>query len=54
MEALSLQRGAVLAALTAPGAAYYRRISLLAEELGVSRSVVDEALAAHRAATKET
>jgi len=54
MEALSLQRGAVFAVLTAPGAAYYRRIPLLAEEIPCHRSAIDDALAAHRAATKAT
>jgi hypothetical protein len=48
MQALSLRRGAVLAELTAPGAAYYRRIPALAAELGCHRSTIDEALAAHR------
>lgn len=50
--ALSARRGAVLAALTAQGAAYYRRIPLLAHELKCHRSRIDEALAAHRAATR--
>lgn len=52
MQALSLRRGTVLAELTAKGAPYYRRIPELAADLGVTRGVIDEALAAHRKAAE--
>lgn len=50
VSAVSRSRAAVLAELTAPGAAYYRKIGQLAAELPLHRSRIDEALAAHRAA----
>jgi hypothetical protein len=52
VSGLSLWRGAVLAGLTAPGAEYHRRIPALAKAIPCHRSRIDEALAAHRQATR--
>ena len=49
---LAAERGSALAEATAPGGEYYRRIPALAAVLGVHRSKVDDALAAHRVASE--